>query len=63
MVDDLERRAGKGAEDEHPPLEGGASDHSDFSDPRVSQPGEREPQRQPDADNDPETEDGATSPA
>jgi hypothetical protein len=39
---DLERRAGKGPDDEHPEMGGGASDPdpSDYADPRVTQPGE-----------------------
>ena len=39
---DLEPRAGKGPDDEHPEMGGGASDPdpSDYSDPRVTQPGE-----------------------
>jgi len=39
---DLERRAGKGPEDEHPEMAGGADDPdpSDYADPRVAQPGE-----------------------
>lgn len=39
MVDDLERRAGKGEENEHPEQEGDVSDHADYADPRVAQPG------------------------
>lgn len=39
---DLERRAGKGPDDAHPDQAGGAEDPdpSDYSDPRVAQPGE-----------------------
>jgi hypothetical protein len=40
MSEDLERRAGKGRQDEHPEQEGEASDASDYADPRVAQPGE-----------------------
>ncbi|MCA1571867.1 MAG: hypothetical protein LC798_16455 [Chloroflexi bacterium] len=42
---DLERRAGKGPEDEHPEMAGGADDPdpSDYADPRVAQPGEDPP--------------------
>ena len=45
MDDDLERRAGKGPEDEHPAGEGGARnpDPADYADPRVAQPGEDPP--------------------
>lgn len=44
-MDDLERRAGKGPEDEHPVGEGGPShpDPSDYADPRAVQPGEDPP--------------------
>ncbi len=43
--DDLERRAGKGPDDKHPEMGGGAEDPdpSDYSDPRVTQPGEDPP--------------------
>jgi len=42
---DLERRAGKGPEDKHPEMDGGAADPdpSDYADPRVAQPGEDPP--------------------
>jgi hypothetical protein len=42
---DLERRAGKSPEDEHPEMSGDATkpDPSDYSDPRVTQPGEDPP--------------------
>jgi len=42
---DLERRAGKGPEDEHPEMDGGAADPdpSDYADPRVAQPGDDPP--------------------
>lgn len=43
--DDLDRRAGKKPEDEHPAMTGGADDPdpSDYADPRVAQPGEDPP--------------------
>ena len=45
MNDDLEKRAGKGPDDKHPEMSGGASDPdpSDYADPRVTQPGEDPP--------------------
>ena len=45
MDEQLERRAGKAPEDQHPLQEGGASDPdpSDYSDVRVAQPGEDPP--------------------
>ncbi len=43
MSDDLERRAGKGPEDEHPLNDGTVTDPSDYSDPRVAQPGDDPP--------------------
>ena len=45
MTEDLERRAGKGPEDEHLEMAGGPSDPdpSDYADPRVVQPGEDPP--------------------
>lgn len=44
-MDDLERRAGKDPEDEHPVGEGGPDhpDSSDYADPRAAQPGEDPP--------------------
>jgi hypothetical protein len=43
--DDLERRAGKPPEDEHPPMAGDETnpDPSDYADPRVAQPGDEPP--------------------
>ena len=41
--DDLERRAGKGPEGDHPLDRPGSQDPSDQSDPRVAQPGEDPP--------------------
>ena len=40
--DDLRRRSGKGPEDAHPEMSGGADDPdpSDYSDPDVAQPGD-----------------------
>ncbi len=45
MTDDLERRAGKAPEDEHPGMAGDADspDPSDYADPRVAQPGDDPP--------------------
>lgn len=45
MTDDLERRAGKGPDDDRPEMRGGADDPdpSDYSDPRVVQPGDDPP--------------------
>lgn len=45
MTEDLERRAGKRPEDEHPEMAGGPEDPdpSDYADPRVAQPGEDPP--------------------
>ena len=43
MDDDLERRAGKAPEDEHPLNDGSVTDPSDYGDPRVAQPGEDPP--------------------
>jgi hypothetical protein len=43
MSDDLERRAGKGPDDEHPLNDGTVTDPSDYSDPRVAQAGEDPP--------------------
>ncbi len=45
MTDDLDRRAGKRPDDEHPEMGGGAEspDPSDYADPRVAQPGEDPP--------------------
>ncbi len=40
MSDDLERRAGKGPEDDHPDNRADETDPSDYADPRVAQPGE-----------------------
>ncbi len=42
---DLERRAGKSPEDEHPAMSGGPDDPdpSDYADPRVAQPGDDPP--------------------
>ena len=42
MTDDLVRRAGKGPEDAHPEIAGGADDPdpSDYGDPRVAQAGD-----------------------
>jgi len=43
--DDLEKRAGKGPEDDRPEMEGGADDPApaDHADPRVAQPGQDPP--------------------
>jgi hypothetical protein len=43
--DNLKRRAGKGPDDGHPEMGGGASDPdpSDYADPRVTQPGDDPP--------------------
>ncbi|MGH2379845.1 MAG: hypothetical protein ACRDG7_01340 [Candidatus Limnocylindria bacterium] len=43
--DALERRAGRGPDDAHPEMGGGAADPdpSDYADPRVAQPGEDPP--------------------
>ncbi len=45
MSEDLERRAGKGPDDEHPGMAGGPRDPdpSDDADPRVAQPGDDPP--------------------
>lgn len=45
MTNDLERRAGKGPDDEHPEMAGDAEspDPSDYADPRVVQPGDDPP--------------------
>ena len=45
MTDDLDRRAGKGPEDQHPVGEAGPeeADPSDYADPRVAQPGDDPP--------------------
>jgi hypothetical protein len=42
MTDDLARRSGKGPEDAHPEMGGGADDPdpSDYGDPRVTQAGD-----------------------
>ena len=41
--DDLDRRAGKAPEDDHPLDQPTAADASDYGDPRVAQPGEDPP--------------------
>ena len=43
MTEELERRAGKGPEDDHPDLLGTEADPSDYADPRVAQPGDDPP--------------------
>jgi hypothetical protein len=43
MTDDLDDRAGKRPEDDHPDLEATETDPSDYADPRVAQPGEDPP--------------------
>jgi hypothetical protein len=44
MTDELDRRAGKGSEDDHPLDEPDRhSDPSDHADPRVTQPGDDAP--------------------
>jgi hypothetical protein len=42
MTDELQRRSGKGPEDAHPEMAGGAEDPdpSDYSDPAVAQAGD-----------------------
>jgi hypothetical protein len=43
MSEDLERRAGKGPDDDHPDNRADEADPSDYADPRVAQPGEDPP--------------------
>jgi hypothetical protein len=43
MTDDLERRAGKAPDDDHPLNDASVTDPSDYGDPRVAQPGDDPP--------------------